>query len=276
MSQRHFPPELVSKVVQHAYDARDGDTLNNASLACQQWWVIAQPYVFRRVDLVSEQRLERFRKLLGESPSIASYVQILVIRPELTYEALKPSAWIVAAVHSLASVLTNLTSVELLDIYDLGKLCTAEVMRQFSQFATVHTLTLCNSQLPLPAIYALVSALPALQTFILSALPPFTVTGASDLPRLHSPRLKALDLGSLYPYPVIIDDVLTWLLSTPTRETVRSLKVDMRLQDSLALKRFIESVGPQLEHLDLQLEISSRIPAESEGKFLLDSRSSRH
>ncbi|EKM52057.1 uncharacterized protein PHACADRAFT_150999 [Phanerochaete carnosa HHB-10118-sp] len=267
MANRHFPPELVNKVVGHVCDQADGATLKAASLVCLQWQAISRPYVFHRVVVTTQTGLESLEAFLQSNPDVTRHIRILVAHPK-SAQVLDSAAWVTDVPSLLAPLLVNLQAIELIDLHEQDANLGVDFGPKLADFTTVHTLTLRACFMDPPLLYTVISALPALRSLVIAAVLTLHGGGGPNLQQLRGPRLESLDMYFTPAYLDGMESVLPWLATTETVQSIRSLRLIVRLHDSRAVGQFIEAVGGELEELDLELEAFLGLPLETASEFL--------
>lgn len=263
MANRHFPAELVNQILGYACDKADGATLKASSLVCRPWRAISRQYVFRRIAITTQSSLKNLEAFLLSDPSVIHYIRVLIINPTLEGDQLPGPA----VPSMLAPVLENLQTIELVHLYEADEYLDADFMTSFSSFTAVDTLAFRNCTIDPPLLYALVSALPALRTLIMCSIISREADPAPNILQLRSPRLESIDIYNPPTYLNGLNNILPWLATTESRDTIRSVKLSMHLHDAQAVGRFIDAVGARLEELDLNLDSYLQLPLETSSKY---------
>lgn len=262
MTDHRFPSELVSKFF--ACLSHDGDLapLKTVSLVCRTWRVIGCRYLFRCVVVTNEARLDGLEAFLQSGLGVERHVRTLTIHPR-PVEVLGPSPWVADVPARLAPLLPHLQAIELVELHEHDTHLDAGFVARLAEFAAVDRLALRGCSMVPPTLHALVAALPALALAVVSATIPMQAGPDVSLPKLHDPALRALEVRPTLSYLSGVDMVLPWLAQTATAQSLRTLRLTVRLLDAVEVGRFIGVVGARLEELDLELESLLGLPRET-------------
>ena len=267
MSFVPLPNELVDDILKYISSASDTKTLRACSLVCHVWWYLSRPYIFHTVTITVHARLIELEDLLDRERAIGLYVRSLTIRPEVGPVS-TPSPWLESIVVRLPGMLPNLRTIQLIKLYDFGDYITEGFIQGFTSFTSVVNLAFDNCSLSLPLVFAVASALPDLRHLRIGFIMPLhLLPGTDTLPRIHSPKLHSLhlDIGEMYPYGM--QEITGWIMDCPSRHSLRSLRICAIPVNMGPAGKFIEDLGPQLNELDLKLDIRLPAPVEAEGEF---------
>lgn len=253
MTDHRFPPELVNKFFSHLSDASDLATLKAVSLVCSTWRAVGCSHLFRQVVVTNEARLDGFEALLQSGLGVERHVRTLTVRPR-PFEILGPSPWVADVPARLAPLLVRLQTIELVELHEHDTPLTAGFIAQLAGFASVDGLTLRDCSMAPSTLHALIAALPALRAAALSSTIAMRTGPDDSLPQLRSPALESLEVRPVPTYLNGMDMILPWLGDTATAQSLRTLKLTVRLQDAFEIGQFIGVVGARLEQLDLELE----------------------
>lgn len=107
-----LPVEIIAQILE---DADSPATLYNAALSSRQWYDIAVPYLYRRIDIDSRDRhpngiLKRFLLLFLRRPELAAHVRHFSIRP--AWEDSRPGGRTTPLKQSLEEALSNAEDLE--------------------------------------------------------------------------------------------------------------------------------------------------------------------
>ena len=266
MSVDSLPAELVDQTVKLAYNGDDILTLTSCALVCSGWNAASRRYIFERVRVSSDDRLTALEDLVERDPEVGPYIRTLVVRPSMSVMAKTSSLWIGKLAKKLPAKLTCLQTIECVDLHELGDAFDGDFVHELEGFSSVERLTFDQSALHFSLLYALAAALPGLRHLSLGFLLPLPSMLIRDPEQLHTLQLTSvgLDVGSIYPYG--LRDASHWVLGSPSRHTLRSLTIVARHGSHAAVTgHVLNELGPQLEELDLKLEIVFPSSVEAEG-----------
>ncbi|GJE89975.1 hypothetical protein PsYK624_060930 [Phanerochaete sordida] len=257
-----FPPELVVKFFEHLHDDKDLPAVKVASLVCRSWRAISSPYVFRRVVVSSKGSLEGLAAFLESDLGIHRYARTLVICPR-PGEVPASADWASDVPATLAALLPGLQAVELAQLNEHDTHLGTGFVRGLAAFAAVGTLTLRQCTMTPRLLHALVSAPPALHTVAVQSLLTAQVGVDADVPQLRNPALQSLEVRPTGGYVASADNILPWIATTATAQSLRALKLTVRLVESVGVGRFVQAVAGRLEELELDLEPFLDLPLET-------------
>ncbi len=262
-----LPFELLVSVLEMAFDDKESVTLQNCAFVCQAWRDVARPYIFRKIKITDESLLVAFEALINADSTVGMLVRKLIIQPRTQERT--PSSWISGFSAVLPSHLTRLQTIQLVDLYDFGEYCDEGFFLAFSGFASVDRLILCHCSLDLHLIYSCASALAGLHHLHIGPTSPLPSLLSDPPPQLHSPHLVSitLDLGVMY--PMALQEVLEWIMASPSKETLRSFRVTTRIAEAATVGNFIRELGELIQDLDLHLEQSFDLQFEYDRESIL-------
>ena len=263
-----LPVEIVNKVVSSAYNSTNGvATVKSTALVCRQWKAVSDPYLYRRVSIVSQASLRKLERFLKDNITIARYSRALIMRPQYEDNMYAPTAWVAGIAATLPSLAENLHTIEFDHLYELGDYFGTEFMTDFSKYTSVRILILKDCSVDLHVLFSLTSALPALRHLTCDSMTPLQGTGTQDLPRLHEPRLESLALNFPSVFLDCMAQFMEFLLETETPRVIRTLRLVVRLQGSQSVGQFISAAAHELIELELELDRFLQLPAETSGAF---------
>ncbi|GJE89963.1 hypothetical protein PsYK624_060780 [Phanerochaete sordida] len=263
-----FPPELVDMFLGYAVDDKDLPTLKAASLVCRSWWALSCPYIFRRVVVISESSLEGLAGFLEPDQGAHRYISTLAIHPRPT-EPFGPAHWVDDVPAKLAAMGPRLRVLELVQLNEHDTHLGAGFVRGLAGFAAVDSLTLHECSMTPPLLRALLSAPPALRTVTVRSLITTQVGTGAVLPCLRSPALRSLEVRPTAGYTSSAENILPWIATTATAQSLRALRLTVRISESVGVGQFVLAVGERLEELELELEPFLDLPLETAGESLV-------
>ncbi|KAJ3557318.1 hypothetical protein NM688_g1538 [Phlebia brevispora] len=263
MSTDIFPFDVIEHVAAIVYYSDDDETLRACVLVSRTWWIASRLYVFRRIRIVSEDRLNSFAHLLQSDPSVGPLVRGLVIQPD-TGTTLAPSEWIAKFPSTLSSKLIHLHAIELVQLCEMGEYILADFFHEFAKFETVSRLTVRDSLIAMRMILAFASALPRLRDFRIGMTREMPTNLWDAPPNLLDPSLTYLELkiGNLYSDG--IQESLTWALSSNSLTTLQSLNILVFFGQAKAVMDGLNIIGSRLHHLELDFGLAFNSPLEYE------------
>ncbi|EKM51528.1 uncharacterized protein PHACADRAFT_149976 [Phanerochaete carnosa HHB-10118-sp] len=263
-----LPYELIAIIVELAYELHGTRTTETCTLVSSAWRSASRRTIFRRVRVTSEERLNELVILLSMDQTIPPLVRSLVFRedfcgPESTH------GWVNELPRRLPEMLPNLVIIEFIGIRE--RFATegsfAPSLSCFQAFNSVQSFVIRSCTVTPAILDSLTSHLPAVQALsILCINMPRYPSSPTQSSSLRGPSLRSLELDVGHIFSSALRHILSWVLSTPSRTTLRSLTLTLRTSDAEAAGRFLQEVGPQLEELELRFEEYLGLPLETESK----------
>ena len=245
-----LPLELVDEIV-HLSQA-DSATLKACSLVCSTWNAITRAYIFRRVQIRSEQRLDDFQHVVQASPEVGSRVREIVFTLQETHRT--TIRWAARIPRVLPELLPAVRTVRFQRLFDAAEYCDAPFFRQFHRFSTVRTLVLEDCALNMPTLEAFACALPRLERFVVTGLLPLMVNVWPRPPHMARPRFTALTFDFAVQPSATMIKFLEWFERSEAARTVTSLDLAVKALDAKAANHLLAKVGPNLRHLGLKMQ----------------------
>jgi hypothetical protein len=280
-----FPLNVVEIMVRFAYDDYDLDTLQACTLVSKFWREASRRSVYSKVIIRSEARLEEFETLLSTDLTIAPFVYTIVLRLPMDNPNLTNYSLVSKFPRTLPTLLTNLYAIRILGMQNFLKGDGSvnkfvAVLKGFAAFATVGSLSMLGFALDTRLIPILPASLPALQSLSIEhnhITHPSSVelTPESLPPPSEGPSLTTLWLSCGPMFSPAMPAILGWLTSTPSRNTLRSVTLTVRISDAESVGRFLNEVGLSLERLELRFEDYFGLPLETASESLLCAYSRR-
>ena len=258
-----LPGELIDQIIDHLHD--DISSLQACCLTCRTWMPSARIHLFCDVLLTTE-RAAAFALLLDASPDISLFVKRLNIQGDAS-QLYSKSGYIETIVPTIAPKLTRLSTLR------------------------IDSVTLAH--LHPKALSALIDGFPVLKTLSLSSVTFEKFRDFAALVIAH-PLIERLDLGHIWwsgvvnsasrwddvfhAYPdsrsrlrcISLNDtsfnVLDWILShyrVLPIHTFSHSTITTRLVPQIA--RFLNKVGPSLEHLTFCIHVTPKCFLETQG-----------
>ena len=251
-----LPLELVDQIMYFLAD--DLTTLKVCALTCHSWNSIGRSFMFRTVKMSNETRLVALENLLSLTPTLQSYVRELSIGPFSSYSKrpapYEGTRWVARIPEFLPQCMPNLHTIRFIRLSDAGEYCDAEFFAMFYYFVSVTKLVLDDCAMNTPVLQAFTSALPSLKELRVTDLLPLMVTLWDAPPQLDIPHITSLVLDFARTPSPMMSNFVDWLLSSPSRETLRSIDFGFTVLDAKVVKRCLLEIGPTLEHLGLRLK----------------------
>lgn len=255
---------IVEDIISLTADFTNASTLTACALVCSTWRDCSRRYVLRQVKLSSEARLVELTELLDRDHTVHTFIHILVVQPTTTTPFIA-SPWVLHVPHILAPKLHRVHTIHFDGLF--GAIGTPFV-EALAAFASVNRLILSNNNVDLPGLAAIAAALPNLRHLYIRPAQPrdldFTTARKIHLPELFSLHIDAGEVETF-----AVTEFLGWLTGTPSFLSLRSLRLEINFSDAEGVGRFLESVGPRLEELELKLEMVAPTVLEAEGAYLL-------
>ena len=226
-----LPRELIREILSFFY--KDKPTLQYFALVSYDWLLESRPFLFRDIDIsYSKYLTDRFVSNVLHSDSLRPWLPS-IRHLSFCSDSNDQEAFII----DISERLSNLrTMTWQLDRRDLP-LLRAEVFHAFGQFARLHHLELTTCTFPLfEHLKKVIVVLPALSTLtVLRAMwskpvnPQEQSLSAlamrSDIrPALSKVTVSTESANTIQEHA---DDVLIWLATTPTRQTLKELFLDI-------------------------------------------------
>jgi hypothetical protein len=272
-----LPSTILQTVIHLAYDNSDWHTLCSCTLVSKSWRAASRNSVYREISIGSEARLEEFEGLLATDPTITSLVHSLVLRlppdnPDFTNYSL-----VAKIPRTLSTLLTRLYTIRVIGLRTVHENNEPidhfiVALSGFAAFATVQSLALYNCTMDTSLLSLFSTSLPAIRELSIEfhhipRHPPGLIPD-SQVPSPQRPLLKTLKLDFGLIFSPAAPAILDWLISTPSRDTLRSVTLTVRISDAEAVGRFLSEVGPVLEELELRFEDYFGLPLETASKPL--------
>jgi len=239
--------ELIDAIVGLIFSSGDRTALQACALIARSWHRVARRYILREITVRNVEAVERLEALLNNDAAAGRFILELKIHLDVMQ-----TSWITRLPAILSPLAMNLRCIKVQQLYEFGQHCNEAFFIGLSALINVSTLILEDSVLTFPIIYAFASALPSLRHLHIRAISPFPGLGP-DPPQLYVPRLESLHLTIEYRYSEATVTILDWILSTPSRETLRSASIEARASNSACVANFLATLGPRLEVLSLGL-----------------------
>lgn len=263
-------------------------TLASCARINKQWNACTHPLLFNHVSISSEKQLKRFIALLDSqseaSHGIGSSVKaVTVINPRVAclsqyrtprFETFvgcsrwhsdhdnhdSPYAKLIrtAIFDVFPSQLTEVKKITLYGYTDNGRDLDDSKVANLAKFESVKEVMMDSCIIGTSVIKTFVGAIPNLDNFLL--VDPHPHNGNEDARwddkvtnrPLEGPRLRSF---TCYAGPMTRDTLsLQWLLDTPSVKSLRSLSIMFEIDAPGPFQKLLETVGPQLEHLSLEIE----------------------
>jgi len=250
--ESRLPLDIYQLIMDFASSHRDLYTMRSCSLTCRAWLPHSRAHLFGYLSLNGEDAFHRYVAFTKEYPNIPYFVHTLliharVITPETSWR------W-----PSLLPILLarNLTSLRELDIRLPLVSQHPSFYMTLSQFKA---LTLLSVSGPIHAtVYdfiLMVVAFPCLKS-LRANLDGLTwpshnpkVVVPSNRRYAERPRLESLELRALTEY---LDKIISWILMTPSKITLRYIWVELFDERSISLiSPLLRASGDQLSRVDL-------------------------
>ncbi|KAI0685354.1 hypothetical protein BC835DRAFT_530101 [Cytidiella melzeri] len=247
-----LPLELVDQII--GFAAEDTSSLRASALTCHCWNAIIRCYMFRRVDIINEKRLQALEDVLQAAPHLDNHIRELSIGPFSPQGHRESSRWVVRVPEHLPLFLTKVRTIRFIRLSDAGEFCDSEFFAMFYYFLSVTRLVLEDCAMNISVLQAFASSLPNLTELIITDMLPLMVTLWEAPPQLSSPRLTALVIDIAKTASPTMSNFLDWLLSTDSLNTLRSADFGFTILDAKVVKRSLLDIGPRLQHLGLHVK----------------------
>lgn len=257
-------PHIIDEVISIAHEFPDPSTIAACALVSSTWREFARRFVLRQIRLSSEIRLSELTELLDRDHSTRALVHVLIIQ-SAEYLPSTSSPWAATFPQTLSSKLPSLHTIRLTGLIDFADVFGEPFIAALSQFTTVESLFISHRVVALTYITAIASALPHLRHLHIDLAQPFA-SGSPALTKIYKPRL--LSLGILVASGIetyAVTEVLTWMSSTPSSWSLRSLRLGVNFADAEETGRILNNVGSRLTELELTLDMAAPTVFESEG-----------
>ncbi|KAF7795728.1 hypothetical protein EIP86_006893 [Pleurotus ostreatoroseus] len=218
-----FPIELIERILKAIFDGCDIATLRCCALICSKWNAACRLYLFQRIKIESEERLNEFKALLESKPDVGYHVYELVIRPA-SGQLPEPVGWFAKFPFALSPHLARLRTIEFANLWE--DFVAADFMDELSKLTTVTQLVARDSFLSQSILEAFACAFPNLRDFCIGELYLLPPSSWDPTPsRLYDPCLSSLCVDPGSKWPDIVSQFLSWAISTGSRTTLQSLSL---------------------------------------------------
>lgn len=253
--QDPLPFELVDAVLAVVHDASDIATVQACALVCKGWSQVSRSYIFQKIKLTDGEALSAFIDLIDNDTAIGNIVVTLTVktyRPADEKQVPTPSSWLVRVPAQLPSRLPRLQSIYFVDLHDYGEYMNHEFFIGLSAFTSVNKFSMRGCSINQRLILSLLTCLPNLRHLDIGRTLGMPYMLQEDTPQLYLPELISfnVDIGSAF--PTLYNILLTWALSTPSKFSLRSFSVVVRMLDAGAVGDFLKEVGGRLEYLEMK------------------------
>jgi len=269
-----MPNELLSLIIDNIWDSKSA--LHSCSLINKLFSQICRPFVYRKLTIKDEQRYEETLQLLEQEPTICFWIRDLHIilrkfKPMNFGPTMDESPWHTDFLQVLPTKCPNLHTLSLVGcFFVVDGLDLPTVLLGFSRWKSLTTLTLKRCQFNTISIPEFLCCFPALTSLSLhdtadsqgvstdrtqnTSGSPWSTIGTTPTP----PALYHLSDYSLRVRKPVLSQ---WLLSTPSRRSLRSLSLRIQYQSGFSTDRvnsFFQEVGSRLRHLQISWAPTSR------------------
>lgn len=252
--------DILDEVIALASHFPKPSTLTACALVSSKWRASARRFVLRRIKLSSESRLDELIELLERDHSARAFIHVLVV----TEAPLTTLPWVSKVPHVLASKLPCLRAIHLIDLCDVDDVFGGTFVEGLSMFTTVEKLSIIHNIVDLARIAAIAAAFPNLRHLHIDLMQPLDFDYPVP-PKIHSPQLLSLGIEAGQIETFAATDFLGWIGTTPSAQSLRSLRLGINFADAEETGRFLVNVGPRLKELELTLEMVAPTALESEG-----------
>ncbi|TCD63523.1 hypothetical protein EIP91_005324 [Steccherinum ochraceum] len=247
-----LPPELEDLIMKCLSD--DLAALRCASLTCRSWLAAARPYIFRYPRVHNEKTMRLLLSALRSSPMISNCIRALRIgNPKASDPFIRNNSvtQFLSLLSDLQNPLKNLLS---LDMFGVVESWDAKVVKKMSTgLSSVASLSLGRCGVSPDELCAVLCAFPNVRHVKLEYCA--TVFNGrlkhAALPTLHSPALTSLEVDDKNTLKDGMEALLDCLLGSPSRHTLRSVKLMIGEESVQSVGEFLWALGEHLENLEL-------------------------
>ncbi|KAH9952217.1 hypothetical protein B0H21DRAFT_19182 [Amylocystis lapponica] len=247
-----YPPEITDQIIDCLRD--DIESLQACARVCHVWLPRSRHHLFSYIQI---SRVSTLQKLvhLSHVPHMVPYFTSLrilrLIEDEFRCLSVAPGGPFVHSAPPLLQTVVSTVKVLYISCVNWMKgVPQADFFPAIAHFSSLESLVLDHCVFSsFRDVQHLLCALPALSKLKLARMTQWVTVGdARKIREPERPRLTVLDIEDCWEKET--SDLFEWLLGTPSRQTLRTLKLATSVEEE-ETHRFISALGPSLEHLEI-------------------------
>lgn len=247
------PPELTDRIIDCLQD--NTASLRNCALVCHAWLPRCRYHIFRNIRISSSSTLHMLVALSHNSRALPHFnlLQTLHLVEDSTMLHPGGSPFVHSAPILLGEVVSTVATLSISAVNWMKLSLCQKFLNSCAHFSSLDTLILdhCVFQ-SFRDVQHLLCALPVLSKLKVTRMTQWVSVGdARKLRQTERPRLTTLEISDCWEKET--GDLFEWLLGTPSRDTLATLKLSTSLKAD-ELQTFLTGIGSSLQTLEMHFQ----------------------